>query len=187
MGRQQCFDSPGRGTFTNAILGVNLNSCLSWSLMHRNQVTRVTLICDHASSCSARQSRRTQEHHLAQNRSVGRLGPRLVLGHFWHRRRPLAYDHAWTTPPHQRVVHTVLRSGCVPSQRYALAEAFSPQTFRQHPSHRRIIVRCRRQNRLAYRKPRSLAITLTPEVVGSARSGRSYRVISHLGFKMPHS
>ena len=109
----------------------------------------------------ARQSRRTQEHHLARNRRVGRLGSRLVLGHFWHRRRPLAYDHAWTTPPHQRVVHTVLGSRCVPSHRYALAEAFSPQTFRQHPSHRRIIVRCRWQNRLAYRKPCSLAITLT--------------------------
>ena len=117
--------------------------------------------CDHASSCSACQSRRTQEHHLAQNRRVGRLGPRLVLGHFWHRRRPLAYDHAWTTPPDQRLVHTVLGSRCVPSNRYALAEGFSPQTFRQHPSHRRIIVRCRWQNRLAYRKPRSLAITLT--------------------------
>jgi len=64
-------------------------------------------------------------------------------------------------PPDQRVVHTVLGSRCVPSHRYAVAEAFSPQTFRQHPSHRRIIVRCRWQNRLAYRKPRSLAITLT--------------------------
>src|SRR5215470_11750018 len=92
---------------------------------------------------------------------MGRLGPRLVLGHFWHRRRPLAYDHAWTTPPHQRVVHIFLGSRSVPSHRYALAEAFSPQTFQQHPSHRRIILRCRWQNRLAYRKPRSLAITLT--------------------------
>ena len=124
-------------------------------------MTHVTLICDYASSCSARQCRRIQDHQLAQNSRVGRLGPRLVLGHFWHRRRPLAYDHAWTTPPHQRVVHTVLRSCCVPSHRYTLAEAFSPQTFRQHPSHRRIIVRCRWQNRLAYRKPRSLAITVT--------------------------
>jgi hypothetical protein len=47
------------------------------------------------------------------------------------------------------------------SHRYALAEAFSLQTFRKHPSHRRIIVRCRWQNRPAYRKPRSLAIPLT--------------------------